>query len=326
MTATMPGTQTIGHPGEEPVPTGLGLVHEEGRSLRGTWRGGELFRYVYRPWDPQLESPRPYFHPLRTLGGDLVSLYRPWDHVWHKGIAWSLSNVGTENFWGGVTYTREHGYRQLSNNGGMWHDDFDLIGVPDGVLRFDERLTWVAERGQAWIEERRRVGVAVLPDYGAWQLTFETTMHNLSGAAIPIGSPTTEGRDNAGYSGLFWRGPRSFSGGRVVMPDREGGDELMGARGPWLAFVGRHDGNGRSSSLLFCDSATNLDHPNQWFVRSGMYACVCPAPFFSQEYRLADGESLVLRYDIVIADGALDGTTCARLAAQAGALDLGPPA
>src|SRR5688572_5223399 len=97
----------------EPAPDGLGLVHEQGRSLRVTWRGADLFRYVYQPWDPQVEAPRPYLHPVYTLGGREVSLYRPHDHLWHKGIAWSLSNVevvgsGTENFWGGRTYLREH--------------------------------------------------------------------------------------------------------------------------------------------------------------------------------------------------------------------------
>ena len=49
-----------------------------------------------RRWSP----PRPYFHPVRTLGGDVVSLYRPHDHVWHKGIALSLPNVGNRELLG----------------------------------------------------------------------------------------------------------------------------------------------------------------------------------------------------------------------------------
>ncbi len=49
--------------------------------------------------------------------------------------------------------------------------------------------------------------------------------------AIPIGSPTTRGRENAGYGGLFWRGPRSFTGGSVLAPGVAGGDELRGIRG-----------------------------------------------------------------------------------------------
>ena len=53
----------------EPSRPGLALDHEHDRSLRVHHGGVELFRYVYRTWDPQVESPRPYFHPVRTLGG-----------------------------------------------------------------------------------------------------------------------------------------------------------------------------------------------------------------------------------------------------------------
>src|ERR1035438_6711143 len=44
----------------------------------------ELLRYVYAPGEEQVESPRPFFHPVRTLRGELASLYRPHDHVWHR--------------------------------------------------------------------------------------------------------------------------------------------------------------------------------------------------------------------------------------------------
>ena len=105
--------------GTEPVPEGLSLVHEHGRAVCVLHRGRLLLRYVYRPWDAQVESPRPYFHPVHTSAGDEVTLYRPHDHVWHKGIAWSLPNVGPANFWGGTTYRRGRGYVQLDNDGAM---------------------------------------------------------------------------------------------------------------------------------------------------------------------------------------------------------------
>ena len=50
----------------------------------------ELFRYTFIPDSPQLESPKPYLSPIRTRAGHVVSLFRPHDHVWHKGISWAL--------------------------------------------------------------------------------------------------------------------------------------------------------------------------------------------------------------------------------------------
>jgi hypothetical protein len=292
------------------------LAHGDG-SARGSWQGSELFRYVYQPPDPVIESPRPYFHPVKTLGGDLVSLQRPHDHAWHKGIAWSLSNVGPANFWGGPTYLRGVGYRQLDNNGQMRHDGFDTLTADGAVLRIGERLSWVTQQGGTWIEEQRRIRASVRPDGDAWQLSFATAMRNVAGHVLKIGSPTTEGRPDAGYSGLVWRGPRSFSGGTVITPDGPGGDELMGWRGPWLGFTGRHDGHGRASTLVFCDRPENFAAPSPWFVRTGVFACVCPAPFFGREYPLEAGETLTLGYDVLIADGALDVARCGELARQA---------
>lgn len=99
---------------------------------------------------------------------------------------------------------------------------------------------------------------------------------------------------------------RILGGERVAQRIVVGGDELMGCRAPWMGFTGRHDGSGRDSTLVFVDAPGNPGHPTQWFVRSGMYACLCPAPFFSVEREIAPGGTLSLRYAMVIADGAVD--------------------
>ncbi|MGH3880245.1 MAG: PmoA family protein [Actinophytocola sp.] len=276
----------------------MGLTAEPGR-LRFSHGDTELARYVYEPTEVQLESPRPYLHPLRTLAGDVVSLYRPHDHVWHKGIAWSLPNVsdssGTANFWGGPTYRRGRGYEQLPNNGSTRHLSFDSVTAD----RVTESLAWETEQGERWFTEARTLTFAVRD--AAWTLGFATSFTNVTDQEIVFGSPTTEGRENAGYGGLFWRGPRSFTGGRVLVPDGVGGDELMGVRAPWLGFRGQHDEHGRFSTLLFVASASV-----RWFVRSTPFAAVCPAPFFSSEVPVAPGESLSYRYTVVIADGTPD--------------------
>jgi hypothetical protein len=303
----------------------ISLQHSD-TEVTARYADRELFRYVYRPGDPQLESPRPYFHPVRTLRGDRVTIYRPHDHVWHKGIALSLPNVGTENFWGGPTF-RAGRYVQVPNDGAMHHESFEASAAAKTddektIVRLDERLRWVTESGQTPITERRRIAAAAWPEDDAWVLAFETAMTNVSGAEIVFGSPTTEGRPNAGYGGLFWRGPRSFTGGAVVAPDSTGGDERMGRRGPWLGFAGRHDGHGGASTLVFRDAPENFSYPTQWFVRSTPFAAVCPAPFFDATHALAPGTSLTLRYDVVVADGELGPAECTALAARAAAEDL----
>lgn len=115
--------------------------------------------------------------------------------MWHKGIAWPLCTVGEENFWGGPSWLRGHGYQQLPNDGTMRHEGFGRLEMRDGVLHLEERLGWLTqqslnERGEAaapWIAETRRMAVDVLPDAGAWRLSFGSEMRNMSGAGIPFG-------------------------------------------------------------------------------------------------------------------------------------------
>jgi Methane oxygenase PmoA len=303
-------------PGVEPAVQGLNVVHEEGRSLRIRFGAQELARYVYGPWDPQLESPRPYFHPLRTLGGSEVSLYRPHDHVWHKGIAWSLPNISEGNFWGGATYTRGRGYEQLDNNGSMVHTGFSGFDVDPARIRITEDLVWNTQQGERWFEETRTMSYSLSSAGDSWILGYSTEFTNVSNRTLTIGSPTTQGRENAGYGGLFWRGPRSFSGGTVYAPGVAGGDELMGIRAPWLGFSGKHDSDGGESTLVFLDSPADGEEHNQWFVRTGIFAVVAASPFFSEEKDVEPGETLAFDYAVAIADGNAGIDGCEELAAE----------
>ncbi|MFG6192401.1 PmoA family protein [Nonomuraea sp. JJY05] len=280
----------------------LQATHALGRSVTVAAGDVELFTYVYSPDTPVLESPKPYLHPIRTLGGRLVSLFRPHDHVWHKGIAWSLPHVGEHNFWGGPTYVHGRFYVQLENNGSATHREMTTLAATGERVELGHTLDWTAQAGAPVIEERRSLAAHVV-DEGTWALVFDTEMTNVSGGTLAFGSPTTKGRENAGYGGLFWRGPRSFTGGIIQSPAGAGGDELRGTRAEWFGFRGRHDETGDHSTIVVVDAADNPQHPPQWFARSEDFACLCPAPFFSEEVELPDGQSLRFRYAVVIADG-----------------------
>lgn len=271
----------------------------------------DLARYVLRPDTVQMESPKPYVHPLRTRSGRLVSLFRPHDHVWHKGISLALPNAGPHNFWGGPTYTRRAGwYEQLPNNGTQAHAG--SLPSPDGA--YAHALEWRAEQdGSVVFTEERRLTTTMLGDE-AWSLRWETVLTNVSGETIAMGSPTTEGRENAGYGGVFWRGPRSFSGGDVVTAAGIGdAEDLRGTRHDWMGFVGQHDGDGAVSTVIMAD----LNETPKWFVRSNIFACLGPAPFFDEEVPVAADETLSLRYDVIVADGGSDATRAADLVAAA---------
>ncbi|RSD23641.1 DUF6807 domain-containing protein [Amycolatopsis eburnea] len=286
------------------------VTHRHGERVIVEAGGIQLMSYVYKPDPVAFESRKPYTHPLRTLGGRGVSGYRPADHRWHKGLQMTSSHLSGQNFWGGHTYVPGDWYQDLPDRiGSMRHDDFAAFTVDPDRLGFTERLTWVANNGAEWARERRDLVVhSVEPDEGAWALDWGIELTNVRDAPLEFGSPTTAGRELAGYTGLHWRGPRDFSGGRVLGPGELGGEDMMGAQAPWLAFVGEHDDVDAHSTLVFAHSPENdhAIHESHWFVRSRETPMVAFSWAFFDEFELEPGESFTYRYRVVVADGAWD--------------------
>jgi hypothetical protein len=277
------------------------LVHEVGEAVELRRGRDLLFRYVYDSGVDPEESPKPYFHPLRTLAGEEVTLFRPHDHPWHTGLAMTSAYLSGENFWGGPTYVRDKGYEWLENQGRIRHDHWSEIQGDGSLLK--ERLSWISHGGATWIEEERGISVGEIDqEGGVWSLDLSFQLKNITDRSLTFGSPTTEGRPAAGYGGLFWRGPRSFDEGEILAADGLEGPEVMGRRSPWLAYVGFHDGTGRGSTVIFLDSPTNVRFPGKWFVRNDPYACMSCSFMFDEEYVLEPEDELALDYRVVLGD------------------------
>ncbi|GGL86303.1 oxidoreductase [Streptomyces fumigatiscleroticus] len=289
------------------------VSHTHGEHIAVTAANGtEILRYVYRPDPEEFESRKPYAHPVRTLAGRTVTGYRPSDHRWHKGLQMTASHLSGQNFWGGNSYVHGEGYLALPERiGSMRHDGFGAFTVEDGRLAFAEDLTWVANGGAEWAREERGITVhSVDEEAGAWALDWSIRLTNVRGEPLLFGSPTTAGREMAGYTGLQWRGPRDFTGGTAFAPDAgTGAGRLMGTQGPWLAFTAEHDETDGHSTLVFAHAPENLDgkdaiHESHWFVRAEPIPTVAFSWAFFEEFALEPGESFAYRYRIVVADGA----------------------
>jgi hypothetical protein len=257
--------------------------------------GIELVDYVYRPVQPQLESPRPYAL-LRTVGGAVVTGFRPDDHVWHKGLSLALPNVGPHNFWGGPTYVAGEGYVQLPNNGAQVHRAFgESSASPDGdAAAIDEDVDWISQGGGAVLVERRSLTARIVAD-DVLALTWRSRLRNESGEPLAFGSPTSKGRADAGYAGIFWRGPTWYTGGDILGPEGVVGDAARGRPSPWLAIISPD----RTAGVVMLDAGAT---PSPWFARSAEYAGLCPAPFFFDETVLAPGDAVVLSTVVLVGD------------------------
>lgn len=286
----------------------LGVTHAHGTDVTVSFGGVPIARYVYAPDPDPFEGPKPYLHPLRTLAGEVVTGYRPHDHRWHKGLQLTATDVSGHNLWGGNTFVPDRGYVRLDNVGAMRPDGAVTVTADVESATVTHALTWTTAAGDVLCAERRGLAFGAVDEAaGVWALEWTSEITNAATEPLVFGSPTTRGRPNAGYTGLFWRGPRAFTDGRVIAPDGEvAADAFRGtsaAVAPWLAFVGRHDEVDRSSTLVFVDDP---DVPGDWFVRSTEFAAVNPSWAFHETFALAPGDTTRRAYRVAVADGSWD--------------------
>lgn len=268
--------------------------------------GTDLATYVYRPDSPLEESPKPYLYPLRTLSGAPVGVYRPWDHRWHKGLQMTWSHLSGDNFWGGPTYEKGapgHGYVWRDNHGRQVHRAFDRQEASGSEVSVVQGLEWIAADDEVWIDENRTLRFhSADTDDGVWALDFTTDLTNVRHEPLEMGSPSTHGRPNAGYTGLFWRGPRAWTGAEVIADGGHEGDAVMGTRGAWAAITGEHDEIDGGATVLAYAGTTSASTPLTWFARSSAFACLNPSPAFHTEIKLEPGETLSLSHRFVFID------------------------
>ncbi|MGW0390518.1 DUF6807 domain-containing protein [Streptomyces sp. NPDC003042] len=262
----------------------LFLLHRDGR---------QVARYVTRPHLPARLSPRPYLHPVTTLGGATVTELGPGDHPHHLGAGVAVPDVEGYNFWGGRTFVRDRGPTELDNHGAQRHTGF-RSGDP---ARFVEELRWVA--GDHELLRERRTVRAVGLDHTAWALDFTFSLTNTTAGRLSLGSPATNGRPGAAYGGFFWRAPKEAEAPRVFTGRAEGEAAVHGTRADWVAL------GGADWTLVFA-GATERTRRDPWFVRSAEYPGVGSSLAPVERLPVEAGETILRRVVTVVADGRLD--------------------
>jgi predicted dehydrogenase len=234
-------------------------------------------------------SPRPYLHPVRTLGGATVSAHHPPDHDWHCGVGFAIPDLDGVNCWGGRTYVHGQGY--------VWRADHGSADVPHAELHghsLQQEVVWRGpDRAVALHEDRSLAWRAV--DQG-WELTWSSSFRTPGDAVVHLGGPGSNGRVGAGYGGFFWRFP-ACADIAVRTADAIGEDAVHGSVAPWVEWSGAFDGAPATIRL------EALDHRDPWFVRAAEYPAIGSALAWSEPALVRPGIPLVRSFRATIADG-----------------------
>lgn len=292
-------------------------------SAAGTWRpasgattltvdGAELARYDHGSTVERVHSPRPFLHPVRTLGGTVLTDVAPADHLHHLGLSAALPDVDGTSFWGGRTYVRDQGSTLLDNHGRQRVTETRIPSTDDERDRAGadvvQLLTWDDEDDAPVLHEVRTLAARTLGD--AWALRWTSTLR-ADVRDLSLGSPATNGRPGAGYGGLFWRlGDADVT---VVLSEDGTGEEVAhGSTSRWVAFV---QSTGLVSTTLVLVQPDTERRP--WFLRASEYDGAGPAAAWAERLTVPRGHELTLELLAVLVDGAVEPQAVAALVDRA---------
>ncbi|TDV57564.1 DUF6807 family protein [Actinophytocola oryzae] len=263
-----------------------------------------LTRYSDGTGMPQVHSPRPYLHPMRSLTGRTVTDLSPVDHRHHYGLSLTIADVDGTSYWGGRTFLPGQGPTLLRNHGRQISTGVELD--EDGS-RLHESLTWADQHDRQQLVEHRELTGVIIPEAQAWALGWHSRLTAPAGATIS--SPALRGRPGAGYGGIFCR-LVSAESTEVLTADASAESGAHGSRSSWLAFGGRYGREWTSVVLVQDDRA----EPRPWFVRVADYVGAGPALAWDTPCVIGAGEDLELGLVALVVDRRLTTQDAADLA------------
>lgn len=251
-------------------------------------------------------APRPFLHPVRTLGGVSVTDAHPSDHDWHLGISFGVQHANGTNFWGGPTFVRDRGYRWLDDHGRI--ETTNLRHDRDG---FDATTLWRDRSGEVLLTERTRWRIRGTADPRVW--AFRVTTELRAGSEpVELGSPGTHGRVGAGYGGFSWRLP-AVADVDVRTADASGEHAVHGTRSSWLAFSAQFP-EGEATVVLAPGDRRTADDP--WFVRVSDYPGIGSALAWQTPVLIPADDRITRAFRGLVADGRLTDAEITELLAE----------
>jgi type 1 glutamine amidotransferase len=270
-----------------------------GSSLALAGPAGPLWEFRYAD-----DLDVPYFHPLRTIDGRLLTWDRPPDHLWHHGLWFSWKFINKTNYWE-IDAATGHPEGRTS-----W-SNVRVTAGRDFRARIDMDLAYARAGVRTPVLLERRTIEISPPDAGGvytldWTCAFKAvSMAFLDRTPLPgeIGGQTW-----GGYAGLSLRLAQGLDERRAMTsegPIETWTEDRYRGRHAALDYSGLVDGEPAGVAIL--DDPRNPRSPSPWYViRSAEMSFFTPAVLCFQPLTLRAGDVIVLRYRVIVHHGRFD--------------------
>ena len=248
---------------------------------------------------------KPYFHPLSTIEGSVLTGLRPEDHPWHRAVWFSWKFINGLNYWEEDKETgKSEGITELKSVKYKLNDQFGA--------EFNLELTYHPPTGNDLLKEERSVRLSAPDEEGSYYMDWESTFTALADEVILERTPLPNephGQSWGGYAGFSARLNNQLWDVKAVNDSGET-EQLHGKAARWMTFEAKNL-KGRAVSMTIFDHPTNLNHPNKWFIEKNPetpFYYFSPALIFDSKLVLEKGEKLHLKYRLLVSSGEVNHT------------------
>ena len=248
---------------------------------------GDLSANTYRHPPSQ---PKPCVHPLVTPKGHCLTGFEMSDHVWHRGVWFTIKYINGTNYW------EENPPFGIQVSQAM--PTCEMLSADSVRLRHHQR--WTSEATGDVFDEKRCLTWSTADD-GSRILDWTTTLtaqQNLTLDRTPFNKW-------GGYGGLAFRGTRELHDISFILPDGQTTQALTGEPHPWVAMQALVDGGpDQRVSVCVIDHPQNPRSPSPWYCkcRDG-FTYMNPAFLFHEPMDVKSEQSLTFAYRILYRDG-----------------------
>lgn len=234
--------------------------------------------------------PKACFHPLVTPKGHVISGYQMSDHIWHRGLWFTIKLINDSNFW---EEDQVFG-SQLSKA----EPKVELLSSESG--RITHFLAWTSEKTGTVLEEQRSVTLTA-DQAGSTHLFWDSTLVATKDLKLDRTPFTTWG----GYGGFSFRAARELHNVKFNLPGGETVDALTGQAHDWVLLHGQMDGGkDEQVSMGMIDHPANPRSKSPWYAKSANgFTFVNAAFLFHEPMDVKEGEKLRFRYQFSYRDG-----------------------
>lgn len=263
-----------------------------GRSIALLGRGGIVWRFNYAP-----DQPKPYFDPVGLVGGESLTWNQPSDHAWHHALWFSWKTINGVNYWEDDPRTKRPVGRTA------WKEP-SVSTDRSGTARIELKLTYAASDSEPVLNETRVVEVSAPADDGQyhfdWDATFRAGKNDVVLDRTPI-PPDPKGTPWGGYAGLSLRFAEDLADRKAVTDRGEVEFDSSGihrSRGSACDYHGSL--KGRHAGIAVISHPRNPRSPTPWYAIRTTMSYLNPAFLAEEPYTIKAGDTLRLRYRIVV--------------------------